>query len=57
MITNNPPPDWQHLVRENGSLRAIIAELLIANQQLRWELLGYRTGPAHDPCCVTESQS
>ena len=32
--------DWQQLAQENGSLRAIIAELLIKNQNLRWELLG-----------------
>jgi hypothetical protein len=33
-----PPSDWEQLARENGGLRAIIAELLIANQKLRWEL-------------------
>ena len=49
MIANNPSSDWQDLARENGSLRAIIAELLITNQKLRWELQGYRCGPAHDP--------
>ena len=36
----NPPSDWQELAQENGSLRAIIAELLIKNQKLRWELRG-----------------
>jgi hypothetical protein len=36
----NPPSDWQDLAQENGSLRTIIAELLIKNQKLRWELLG-----------------
>ena len=33
--------DWQNLVQENGALRAIITDLLIANQELRWQLLGY----------------
>lgn len=42
----NPPSDWQELAQENGSLRAIIAELLIKNQKLRWELLGHGCGPA-----------
>jgi hypothetical protein len=42
----NPQLDWQQLAQENGSLRAIIAELLIKNQNLRWELLG--RGPAHN---------
>jgi hypothetical protein len=36
----NPPSDWQQLAQENGTLRAIVAELLIKNQKLRWELLG-----------------
>jgi hypothetical protein len=36
--TQNEEPDWQQLAQENGSLRAIIAELLIKNQNLRWEL-------------------
>ena len=49
MIANNPPLDWQHLAQENGSLRVIIAELLIKNQKLRWELLGHKCGSAHDP--------
>jgi hypothetical protein len=40
----NPSSDWQQLAQENGSLRAIIAELLIKNQTLRWELLS--RGPA-----------
>jgi hypothetical protein len=35
----NPPSDWQQLAQENGTLRAIVAELLIKNQNLRWELL------------------
>ena len=41
----NPPSDWQELAQENGSLRAIIAELLIKNQQFRRELLGHGCGP------------
>ena len=45
----NPPSDWQQLVQEVGSLRAIITELLIKNQNLRWELLGHGSGPAYDP--------
>ena len=44
----NPTSDWQQLARENSSLRVIIAELLIKNQKLRWELLRYRCGSAHD---------
>ncbi len=32
------PPEWQQLAQENGSLRVIIAELLIKNQKLRWQL-------------------
>jgi hypothetical protein len=39
-----PPLDWQQLAQENGTLRAIVAELLIKNQNLRWELLS--RGPA-----------
>jgi hypothetical protein len=38
-------PEWQQLKQENGSLRAIIAELLIKNQNLRWELLGHSGEP------------
>ena len=45
----NPPSEWQELAQENGSLRTIIAELLIKNQKLRWELLGNGCGPVHDP--------
>jgi hypothetical protein len=33
-----PPSNWELLARENCGLRAIIAELLITNQKLRWEL-------------------
>jgi|ERR1700733_2332221 hypothetical protein len=32
------PPEWQQLAMENGSLRVIIAELLLKNQKLRWQL-------------------
>jgi hypothetical protein len=39
---SNPPLDWQQLARENSSLRVIIAELLIKNQKLRWELLRHK---------------
>jgi hypothetical protein len=42
----NPPLDWQQLAQENGSLRVIIAELLIKNQKLRWELSC--RGPIHN---------
>jgi hypothetical protein len=31
--------DAQNLIQENGTLRAIITELLIVNQELRWKLL------------------
>jgi hypothetical protein len=34
----DPRSDGQELVQEIRSLRAIIAELLIKNQHLRWEL-------------------
>jgi|HubBroStandDraft_5_1064220.scaffolds.fasta_scaffold759951_1 hypothetical protein len=33
------PSDWQQLAQENRTLRAMITELLIKNQNLRWELL------------------
>jgi hypothetical protein len=32
--------DRAQLVQENGCLRAIVTELLIKNQNLRWALLG-----------------
>lgn len=35
------PQDWQQLAQEDGSLRALIGELLIKNQKLRWELQGH----------------
>jgi hypothetical protein len=34
--------DWQQLAQENRTLRAMITELLIKNQNLRWELLAHR---------------
>jgi hypothetical protein len=36
--TLDPQSDGQLLAQENRCLRAIIAELLIKNQHLRWEL-------------------
>jgi len=36
------PSDWQQLAQENRTLRAMITELLIKNQNLRWELLAHR---------------
>jgi hypothetical protein len=38
METIDPRSDGQRLVQENRCLRVIIAELLIKNQHLRWEL-------------------
>jgi len=38
METNDPRSDGHPLAQENRCLRAIIAELLIKNQHLRWEL-------------------
>jgi hypothetical protein len=52
----NPPSDWQELAQENGSLRTIIAELLIKNQKLRWQLLGNGCGPVHDPRLLIASE-
>jgi hypothetical protein len=49
-------PDWQQLAQENGSLRAIIAELLMKNQNLRWELQGHGCWPGHDPKLLTASE-
>jgi hypothetical protein len=37
-----PLPSDQQLEQENRTLRAMITELLIKNQQLRWELLRER---------------
>ena len=52
----NLPSDWQELAQENGSLRVIIAELLIKNQKLRWELMGHGCGPVHDPRLLIASE-
>jgi hypothetical protein len=42
--------DGQQLALENHGLRAIVAELLIKNQNLRWALLGQGTALlAHEP--------
>jgi len=49
-------PDWQELAKENGSLRAIIAELLIKNQNLRWELQGGGSRAGQDPGVLTASE-
>jgi hypothetical protein len=49
-------PDLQQLVQENGSLRAIIAELLLKNQNLRWELEGHGCWPSQDPRLLTASE-
>jgi hypothetical protein len=54
--TQSEEPDWQQLAQENGSLRAIIAELLIKNQNLRWELQGHGCWPGHDPKRLTASE-
>jgi hypothetical protein len=42
MTANNTSTEWRELVQENGSLRTMIAELLITNQELRWQLLAYQ---------------
>jgi hypothetical protein len=49
-------PDLQQLAQENGFLRAIIAELLIKNQNLRWELQGHGGWPGQDPRLLTASE-
>jgi hypothetical protein len=51
--TQSEGPDWQQLAQENGSLRAIIAELLIKNQNLRWELQRHGCWPGHNPKPLT----
>ena len=53
---SNEPQDWQLLAQENGSLRAIIGELLIKNQKLRWELQGHGCWPGHDPKLLMDSE-
>jgi hypothetical protein len=45
--------DWHALKQEIGFLRSIIAELLIKNQNLRWELLGHRGGQAYEGGLMT----
>jgi hypothetical protein len=49
-------PCWQQLAQENGSLRAVIAELLIKNQNLRWELQGPGSRPSQDPGLLAASE-
>jgi hypothetical protein len=53
--TPNDGPDWQQLAQENGSLRSIIAELLIKNQNLRWELQARGSRAGQDPGLLTAS--
>ena len=50
------PPEWQQLAQENGSLRVIIAELLIKNQNLRWQLSGHGCRPVQDPRILMASE-
>jgi hypothetical protein len=53
---NEEAQDWQQLARENGFLRAMIGELLIKNQKLRWELQGHGCWPGHDPKLLIASE-
>jgi hypothetical protein len=46
MAAEDISPDAQNLIHENGALRAIITELLIVNQELRWRLLACSQQPA-----------
>jgi hypothetical protein len=39
--TIDPASNAQKLAQENRFLRAVVAELLIKNQNLRWALLGH----------------
>jgi hypothetical protein len=50
------PPEWQQLAQENGSLRKIIVELLIKNQNLRWELSLNGSRPVQDPRVLMASE-
>jgi hypothetical protein len=50
------PQEWQQLAQENGSLRAIIVELLIKNQNLRWELSLNGLRPVQDPRVLMASE-
>jgi hypothetical protein len=52
----NDEPNSQQLAQENGSLRLIIAELLIKNQKLRWELQGRGSRAGQDPRLLTASE-
>jgi len=52
----SPPREWQQLAQENGSLRAIIVELLIKNQNLRWELSLNGLRPVQDPRILMASE-
>ena len=52
----NDQPEWQQLAQENGSLRSIIAELLMKNQNLRWELQGHGSRVSQDPELLTASE-
>jgi hypothetical protein len=54
--STNDEPELLQLAQENGSLRVIIAELLIKNQSLRWELQGQGCWPAHDPRLLIASE-
>jgi regulator of replication initiation timing len=55
-ICEQDSPEWHQLIRENGSLRAIIAELLIRNQNLRWELLVLRDRLVHEPGLIAAAE-
>jgi hypothetical protein len=52
----SPPEEWQQLAQENGSLRKIIVELLIKNQNLRWELSLNGLRPVQDPRILMASE-
>ena len=54
--TQSEEPGLQQLAQEIGSLRAIIAELLMKNQNLRWELQGYGCWPGQDSRLLTASE-
>ncbi len=54
--TQMEEPDWQQLAQENGSLRAIIAELLMKNQKLRWQLQGRGSRASQDPELLIASE-
>jgi hypothetical protein len=55
MTANSTSLEWHELIQENGSLRRMIAELLITNQELRWQLLGYRSRSTHHPRPLSSS--